>query len=116
MILKRTLACLFILAALPLFASPSRFNSANPAPFASVAFAGHSIIGGYTCTCGCSGCACESGESQGECGGGLTRVANQPDDSFDQNASPADAGRVDLGSSALMLALAIFVWARFLRA
>jgi hypothetical protein len=118
--LKRTLACLFILAALPLLASPSHSNSINPVPFATIAFAGHVSGGSYACDCGCPSCICDTGETPGDCGGqGLNSVSNQPDNSFGQDASPVGAGRVrnfDFGSSALMLALAAFVWARFLRA
>jgi len=107
--LKRTLACLFILAALPLLASTAHNNSA---PFASVAFAGHIIGGNYACSCGTAGCI---EDYPGECSQQGNRAIS---DKNNQDGSPVGAAPtsgLDFGSSALVLALAFLVWARFLR-
>ena len=115
--LKNSLACLFIVAAFPVLASLSPNHSA---PLASVAFAGHSLGGGYWCACGSSeDCICDPRETPN---GNVRRInptPKNPDSSFDQSASPVNAAKnpgLDFGSSALMMALAILVWARFLRA
>src|ERR1044072_9651337 len=102
--LKRTLACLFIVAAFPLLAS-STYNSS-----ASFVFAGHVTQGGAWCECG-SGvfCICDPGETPPPHTQGINPIPQKSDGSFDQNAS------FDFGSSALMMALAVLVWARFLR-
>jgi len=107
--LKRILACLFTLAALPLMASTAHNNSA---PFASVAFAGHVFPGSYACSCGTPGCI---EDYPGECG----QINRAISDKNNQDASPvglAPTPGLDFGSSAMVLALALFVWARFLRA
>jgi len=98
-------------AALPLLASSSHNNSA---PFASVAFAGHTLSGGYACTCGCPGCICDPGESLLECSESQRAIS----DKTDHGATPVGADTasdLDFGSSAMVLALAFFAWARFLR-
>jgi hypothetical protein len=108
--LKRIVACLFIVAALPLLASSIHNNSANRAPSAPVAFAGHVFPGSYWCECGSGAfCICDPGETPPGNTQSINPVTNKSDGSFDQNAS------FDFGSSALMMALAVLVWARFLR-
>ena len=114
--MKRILACLFIMAALPFLAS-SVNNS--PAPFAQVAMAGHVIGGGYWCQCGCAACICDPGEEPGACTNSINPTPKKSDRSFDQSASPVGAGStagLDFGSSALIMALAFLVWIRFSRA
>jgi len=115
MMLKRTLACLFIVAAFPLLASPSHNNFANSVPFASIAFAGHSLMGGYACACGCPGCICDTGEISVECGQENMAISDKTNQ-IDSPVGADTASGFDFGSSALMIALAFFVWARFLRA
>ena len=110
--LKRTLACLFILAAFPLLASQSHYNSA---PFATVALAGHVIGGNYSCTCGCPACVCDPGETPADCSSGSRRSSSKTDQSLSP-AGTAPTSDIDFGSGALILALAFLAWARFLRA
>ena len=116
--LKRILACLFIVAALPLLASTAHHRSAHSVPFVSVAFAGHVIGGGSYCTCGCPTCICDPGEPIMSCGqGGPMRAA--PGKDANQDTAPVGKGatsQLDFGTGALMLALAFFVWARIARA
>ena len=44
--MKRLFACFFVMAVLPLVSSPSR-NSPTSVSLATVAYAGHSLIGGW---------------------------------------------------------------------
>jgi len=107
---KRIFACLVIMTALPFLASSSQDKSSNPTPFATIAIAGHVVTGGGAwCQCGCAGCICDPGETPGACTNSINPVTKKSDGSLDQNAS------FDFGSSALVLALAVLVWARFLR-
>ena len=113
--MKRILACLFIMAALPLLAS-SVNNS--PAPFAQVAIAGHVIGGANWCQCGCAYCVCDPGEDPGACTNVRKPPSGQDGKVASRDASPVgadSAAGLDFGSSALILALAFLVWIRFSR-
>jgi len=113
--LKRILACSFILAVLPLLTSSIQ-NPNNPAPFQSVAFAGHVLTGGGAyCDCGCANCACDPGESQMDCPRTNRVVPSDTNGAVDHGTSPtgkAGHSGLDFGSSALMLAVALWLWAR----
>ena len=112
--MKRIFACLFVTAVLPLMASPTQDSSINRVPFATVAYAGHSLVGGGWCECGTPGCICDPGEQP--IGQSAGRVSDRNGPSLNQGtASPgADRNsRFDFGSSALLLALAFFLWTRF---
>ncbi len=111
-----SLACLFIVAALPLLASTAHNNSADLAPFASVVFAGHvSLGGGAYCNCGCAFCICDPGETPGACTNSIKPIPKKSDRSFDQSASPvgkASASDFNFGAGTMLLALAFLVWMR----
>jgi len=112
--LKRILACSFILAAFPLLTS-SIHNPANPLPFQVLVFAGHTNTGGGEyCTCGCPGCSCDPGETPNCIG--LQRATDSPTGSaVDPGTSPTGKtgqSGLDFGSSALMLAVALWLWTR----
>jgi len=113
--LKRILACSFILAVLPLLTS-SIHNPNNPAPFATVAFAGHVTQGGGAyCNCGCDHCICDPGESPMDCPHNSRVVPADTNSTADHATSPtgkASHSGLDFGSSALILALALWLWAR----
>jgi hypothetical protein len=112
---KSSLACLFIVTALPLLASPAHKNSADSAPFASVVFAGHVSVGGAYCTCGCSFCICDPGEIPSACTNGISPNPKKSDGSFDQSASPVGKAPVsdfNFGAGTMLLALAFLVWMR----
>ena len=114
--LKRILAGSFILAVFPLLTS-SVHRSNLPAPFASVAFAGHINTGGRAgayCECGCLECICDPGEARMDCQQ-LNRVAPPDNDAVDHvttSTGKAGASDFDFGSSALMLAMALWLWTR----
>jgi hypothetical protein len=106
--MKRIFACLFVTAVLPLMASPTQNGSTNSAPFATVAFAGHTSTGGW-CDCGAPGCICDPGEDPRGQSAGL--VADRNGRSLNQGSNSVRGHRTsgfDFGSSALMLALAFF--------
>lgn len=109
--MKRIFACLFVITVLPLVTSPTQNSSTQFPPFATVAFAGHTI-GGSWCECGTfGGCICDPGENPG--GNRATPVGD--DKSSDQRLSPIRArshSGSDLGTGTLLLALAFFLWAR----
>ena len=110
--IKRSLACLFIVAAFPLLASTAHNT---PAPFASVALAGHTVSGGYYCNCGCARCICDEGEIPGSCTNSVQPIPKKSDGSFDQSASPvgkAPTSDFDIGAGTMLLALALLVWMR----
>ena len=97
--------CIFIL---PFVFSPS--DKLGTAPFATVAFAGHTL-GGEWCGCGPLGCLCDPGEIPGA--NGATPVTDNK--SSDQRPSPVRAhpgSGFDFGTGALILALALFMWQR----
>ncbi|HEX5731520.1 MAG TPA: hypothetical protein VF131_01705 [Blastocatellia bacterium] len=106
--MRRVFACLFIMAVFPLVASPTWDNSNNPAPFATVALAGHVSGGGY-CACGSiPGCICDPGEQPGD---GLTIAPSNGSDDY-RSVNQDSVPDVDLASGALMLALAFLFWFR----
>ncbi len=114
--MKRILACLFIMAALPFLASSAHNNSA---PFAPVVIAGHVVGGDYVCTCGCPNCVCDPGETPVACVQTRRTISGPDGKDAIQDVSPVGAAPtsgLDFGSSALIMALAFLVWVRFMRA
>jgi len=113
--LKRVLACSFILAVFPLLTS-SIHNANNPAPFQAVVFAGHTNTGGgMTCQCGCPSCICDPGETPTSCAKTSQVGSPDADGAADRVAAPKNKGGhsgLDYGSSALMLVMALWLWAR----
>ena len=103
-------AVLCILAVPPLFSPSQNDKLTIPAPFVSVALAGHTTYGGW-CECGAPGCICEPGEL----GNSSRALPNQTEKPSRQSASPIrehSRSGSDFGTGALMLALAFFVWTR----
>ncbi len=94
---------------LPLWFSVSRSTDPmNPTPFGTVAYAGHTTAGEW-CECGAQGCVCDPGER----GGQSTSAPDQIKQSSDIGVSAIRTrSRFDLGTSVLMLALALLLWAR----
>src|SRR5437660_4155332 len=106
--MKRIFACLFITAVLPLIASQTQNSPTNSVPFATVAYAGHTLSGSW-CECGAEGCLCDPGEIRGS----SRPLPNQTGKPSRQTTSPnREHAGFDFGSGALALALAFFVWTR----
>jgi hypothetical protein len=107
-----------ILAAVCILALPLWFSASpgdrpiSSAPFATVAYAGHTTGGNAPCMCGCPDCDCDPGQENHKCSQSARPVSDGV--SF-QGASPIRehlGSGFDFGTGALMLALALFVWAR----
>jgi len=100
--IKFLFAALCMLCLPMFFSTGPRVSSITPTPFAAVVFAGHTLSGGW-CECGARSCICDPGEEGGAPiaqGGDVTTVSSKTTSS------------VDLGSSAMLIALALFVWSR----
>jgi hypothetical protein len=82
------------------FSSSPLNGTVTTQPFGAVAFAGHTIIGGW-CECGGEACSCDPGEH------GNMSVAVT-----DETEQSAPAGTGDPGPALLMFALAFFLWIR----
>ena len=110
--LKRFLFAAISILALPLLFSASQHENLISPASSLVAFAGHNTYGGW-CECGAPGCICDPGESIGQKAG---PVSDRNGHARNQGATSGSVGRTlgfDLGSGALMLALAFLVWTRF---
>ena len=107
---KRLVIAAACILALPLLFSPSQ-SLTSPTAFSTVALAGHTNIGGW-CDCGAPGCICDPGENHG---GNIARPVTDNNESSDQGLSPIRAHSrsvFDYGTGTLILALALFLWAR----
>lgn len=109
--MKRMFACFFVMAVLPLVTSPTKNSPNNSAPFTTVAYAGHTVIGGGWCDCGAPGCICDPGETPG--GGSYASTAKDNDESSDQGPPPIPkSSGFDFGTGTMIFALALFLWTR----
>ena len=59
--MKRFVACSVLILVAPIVAAMLQTGANTNAPFASTAFAGHTLSGGH-CVCGCPGCICDPDE------------------------------------------------------
>lgn len=104
-------ACILML---PFVSLPSGGDKlTTSAPFGAIALAGHVVGTDAPCRCGCPYCVCDPGEEAHQCTHSARPVSDEV--SVHQGASPIRAhlhSGFDLGTGALMLALALFVWAR----
>ena len=104
-----------LLAAVCMLILPMWFSTSNgdrlttSAPFATVALAGHTLVGSW-CECGAPACICDPGE---EPTGHSARPVS--DASSDKPNPKAKAGRVselDFGTGAFLIGLALFMWSK----
>ena len=111
--MKRIFACLFIVAVLPLMTSSSQHGSWNSEPFATIAFAGHSMTSGLYCNGdpGPDGICPVCGTNFN-----LIRVQEEPaEDSSLQRAPSVNAepsSDSDPGLPALLFLVALMAWSR----
>ena len=92
---------------LPMWFSSVSGVTSNPAPYATVAIAGHTLAGGW-CECGAPGCLCDPGEEMTYHG-----AQQAPDASKGTlEVKPSRSSEFDFGSGAILIALALFVWSR----
>jgi hypothetical protein len=109
--IRLVLAAICIVAVPLLVSTPRGTNLTGTTPFASVAIAGHTMVGGW-CQCGDPGCICDPGENPG--GNGAT-PATDDIKSVDQALTPirvpSHSGS-DFGTGTLLLALTLLLWTR----
>jgi hypothetical protein len=101
-------AAVCILAVPSLFSSSQNDKLMGPLPFVTVAMAGHTTAGGW-CECSAPGCICDPGEDPR--GQSASNMSDRNGRSLNQGTTSGTV-RFDFGSSALMLALAFFLWTR----
>src|SRR5689334_15655642 len=85
--------CAFVMLFAFLPSLPTNPHSAQP--FNSIALAGHSTVGGEACTCGCSGCICDPGETRVACG---NSVSLEPDSKPSGDTLPVPESSGDGGA------------------
>jgi hypothetical protein len=104
---KRLVFAAACILALPLLFSAAQSEKlTNPAPFSTVAFAGHTNMGNW-CECGSLGCLCDPGEI-----GGSSKPAPAKGSSKGKGVNQGSAPEVDVASGLLTLALAFLFWLR----
>ena len=100
------------LAALCMLVLPVLFSSSSPnqlmtsTPFATVAFAGHTVAGDW-CPCGIVDCICDPGEQSAR------PVSDAAPIRHSGKAKAVHAENIDLVTGAFLIALAFFVLSRF---
>lgn len=100
----RLLLAAVCMLTLPFWFSASQAEKlTSSAPFATVAYAGHTTAGDW-CECGTPGCIPDQGEI---CDNGA-RASDDQKDSILTGSAPS----VNPGAGLLMLALAFFLWTR----
>ncbi len=102
----RLLLAAVCMLTLPLWLSTQEGKFTNSAPFATGAYAGHTV-GGEWCDCGTPGCIPDRGEI---CGNNNARATDDQKESILTGSAAGSA--VDPGAGLLMLALAFFLWTR----
>lgn len=75
------------------------------------ALAGHTRPGLENCTCGCSGCFCDPGETQGAC---TNSVSREPKAEASDNTLLTSPGSSGDGGALLFGSLVLMALARFL--
>ena len=107
----RLLLAAFCILILPFVFSPAPGDKLrSTAPFATVAFAGHTVSGNW-CDCGAPGCICDPGENP-HVNRARAVTDNQASDQLPSAIGAHSRAGFDVGTGVLILALALLVWAR----
>lgn len=108
----RLLLAAFCVLALPTcFSTTNGEKLTNSAPFATVALAGHTVLGNW-CQCGCPSCLCDPGEEFEMCVNSANPVSDASPAPHKGRNKPGRVSELDFGSGALLMVLALFVWSR----
>ena len=107
--IKLLLAAVCMLTLPTLFSSSKGTKLTNSAPFATVALAGHTLVGSW-CECGGPGCICDPGEPRGQ---SARPISDASPADRNPRAKPGRVSGLDLGAGAFLLGLTLFMWARF---
>jgi len=81
----------------------------NSTPFATVAFAGHTVAGNF-CECGTPACLCDPGEEM--TGHSVRPVPDASPNQRNPKAKPDRLSGLDFSTGAFLIGLALFMWAR----
>ena len=102
--MKRMLACSILMLVMPVITTILQPRSMQNAPFASSAFAGHTLSGTF-CQCGCPGCFCDPGENIDMC---FPEAAQQ----LAVNTSPTRSSSPDLPAAAFFVGTGLLILKR----
>jgi hypothetical protein len=105
--MKRLFACSLLILAVPIITATLQPGASSNAPFASTAFAGHTVTGGF-CQCGCPGCICDPGEEIDMCFPGAKDGINATD-------APARSSQSDVPAAAFFVGTGLLIWKRIRR-
>ena len=109
--MKRIFACSFLILAVPIITATLQSGANSNAPFASIAFAGHTVAGGY-CQCGCPGCICDPGENIDMC---LPGAKDTPGSDENSTSAPERSSQSDVPAAALFIGTGLLIWKRIRR-
>jgi len=107
--MKRMFACSLLILAVPIIAATLQPGASSNAPFASTAFAGHTLSGGW-CECGCPGCLCDPGEVVEMC---LPEAKDAVKIAIDPAGAPAPSSEVP--AAAFFIGTGLLIWRRIRR-
>lgn len=108
--MKRMFACSLLILLVPILTAMLQPQQGSNAPFASTAFAGHTVSGGW-CQCGCPGCMCEPGEDFELCIPERTGAAEAALSAAGQPAS----SHSDVPAAAFFVGTGLLIWKRIRR-
>jgi hypothetical protein len=109
--MKRFVACSVLILVAPIVAAMLQPGANSNAPFASTAFAGHTLSGGY-CVCGCPGCICEPGESLEMC---LPDGREGGQAVAKTTGNPTQPSQSDVPAAAFFIGTGLLIWKRIRR-
>ena len=109
--MKRFVACSVLILVAPIVAAMLQPGANSNAPFASTAYAGHTLAGGY-CECGCPGCICDPGEQIELC---LPDARDGSPAVAKTTGNPAQHSQSDVPAAALFIGTGLLIWKRIRR-
>ena len=109
--MKRFVACSVLILVAPIVAAMLQPGANSNAPFASTAYAGHTLAGGY-CVCGCPGCICEPGESLEMC---LPDGREGGQAVAKTTGTPTQPSQSDVPAAAFFIGTGLLIWKRIRR-
>ena len=108
--MKRIFACSLLILAVPIITATLQPGASTNAPFASTAFAGHNLAGGW-CQCGCPGCICDPGEDIDMC----IPEAKGAEVTVTPTGAPGRSSQSDVPAAAFFVGTGLLIWKRIRR-
>ncbi len=109
--MKRIFACSLLILVVPIVTAMLQPDASSNAPFASTAFAGHTLAGGY-CSCGCPGCLCDPGEEIDMCFPGAKDAEGI---AVNGSGAPARSSQSEVPAAAFFVGTGLLIWKRIRR-